>query len=147
MSLFYTLEQKMFTHYKSLSDAEELYSRFYITHHIRDENYQPVYKNTIPFGQNHSNLVSQQVKGWRSSSDWKEKCLFVYLIHYSDTEELHLVYHSTSHQRRTSPINYPLQLLLCSETLRFFFLRMKYNLWSLFYDFGPPKTYSGFVFS
>ena len=28
------------------------------------------YMNAIPFGKNHSNLVSQQIKNWRFFSDW-----------------------------------------------------------------------------
>ena len=34
----------MFTHYKSLSDAEELYFRLFIIHHIRFEPHQPVWQ-------------------------------------------------------------------------------------------------------
>ena len=36
-----------------------------------------LYKLHYPFNNNHSNLVCPQVKSWRSSTDWNEKCLLI----------------------------------------------------------------------
>ena len=75
--------EKTFTCYKSLSDAEELYSRFFITCHIWDKHYQPSHTKT------YMTRLQCSLKRMHSGNSmiqenpyiYKQACLVLALVH------------------------------------------------------------------